>query len=619
MYVQLGELEPEPYKMAFINPWSICNKTAAIHDFIISKNLDVLAVTESWLKSDGDAKLERIFEHELLPQSHHMIHVPRPSERKGGGIAILHRKSIKINITSLSGSPFKQFEYAVCTLNLQKTFVKLIVLYRPLPTKVNKLKVKSFWREFEKFLGLHASCKEELIITGDLNFHLDKPNHPDSLKLNLLLEEFDLVQKVQVATHKAGHILDILVVRTDSTVLNSMYVLDPGLCNDDGKQIDDHYAIHWTLALSKPITQSKVIHFRDFKNIDYAQFMEDLAQTELTKINEKTTLTIYELVQLYNDTFEMLLNKHAPLNTQTIHIRSNTDTKWFNERIRDSKRKRRQSERLWRRTGLEVHHQQYRQRCADTNRLVQSSKMEEYSRAFSECENDPKAIHKLANSLFGGKPKGLMPAADNPLKLANNFMNFFCDKVRIIRQDLQDNLQNDNEFIQILSRFDTRSNENLSNFSKTTAEEVKDIVLSSNSKSCKLDPVPTDVLKRVIDLVSAPIATIINRSFLEGVVPTNMKKAIIKPVIKKSSFDSEEISNYRPVSNLSYLSKIMEKTVNARLETHLENNNLLDPFQSAYRKHHSTETVLVKMINDILIALDKGLATPYYAGCICCI
>ena len=88
-----------------------------------------------------------------------------------------------------------------------------------------------------------------------------------------------------------------------------------------------------------------------------------------------------------------------------------------------------------------------------------------------------------------------------------------------------------------------------------------------------------------------------------------MKEALIRPSLKEPHLDPENISNYRPVSNLPFLSKILEKTVNQQLEQHLESNQMLSKFQSAYRKHHSTETVLLKVQNDILEALDEGYGT----------
>ena len=82
------------------------------------------------------------------------------------------------------------------------------------------------------------------------------------------------------------------------------------------------------------------------------------------------------------------------------------------------------------------------------------------------------------------------------------------------------------------------------------------------------------------------------------------KEAIIRPLLKKPNSDIDEPKNYRPVSNLNFISKIIEKIVMARIECHLIRNNLHEPTQSAYKKNHSTETALLKISNDIIQSLD---------------
>ena len=105
------------------------------------------------------------------------------------------------------------------------------------------------------------------------------------------------------------------------------------------------------------------------------------------------------------------------------------------------------------------------------------------------------------------------------------------------------------------------------------------------------------------------ITTLVNKSLTTGSFPKGFKLALIKPHLKKQTLDPDLLKNYRPVSNLHFLSKIVEKVVIQRLEVDITRNDLQDSVQSAYRKQHSTETALLKIHNDIVTSLDQKKCT----------
>ena len=100
------------------------------------------------------------------------------------------------------------------------------------------------------------------------------------------------------------------------------------------------------------------------------------------------------------------------------------------------------------------------------------------------------------------------------------------------------------------------------------------------------------------------ITKIINLSLTTGTVPDHFKQAVVTPLLKKHGLDSECLKNYRPVSNLPFLSKVLERVVLSQLQDHLSANGLLDVYQSAYKKDHSTETALLHVTNTLLMNAD---------------
>jgi len=89
-------------------------------------------------------------------------------------------------------------------------------------------------------------------------------------------------------------------------------------------------------------------------------------------------------------------------------------------------------------------------------------------------------------------------------------------------------------------------------------------------------------------------------------LPNCHKSAIVKPLLKKTNLDPSDLNSYRPISNLSFVSKVLERLIDSRFTEHADLNNLFSPVQSAYRQHYSTETALVKVHNDIVAGIDQG-------------
>ena len=103
-----------------------------------------------------------------------------------------------------------------------------------------------------------------------------------------------------------------------------------------------------------------------------------------------------------------------------------------------------------------------------------------------------------------------------------------------------------------------------------------------------------------------PITNIINYSLREGSFPNCFKTAYVTPLLKKPNLDRNLLKNYRLVSNLSFIFKLIEKVVAKQLNNYIDSEGLSNVNQSAYRRLHSTESALLKIQNDIAASMDSG-------------
>ena len=144
-------------------------------------------------------------------------------------------------------------------------------------------------------------------------------------------------------------------------------------------------------------------------------------------------------------------------------------------------------------------------------------------------------------------------------------------------------------------------------FRLSTVDEVTRVLMKSPAKQCSLDPVPTWFVKRHSDILAPVITDICNASFQQVKFPWRCKTAIIRPRLKKRTLDPNDLGSiYRPISNLGFLSKVVEKVVDARLAEHVNRHRLLSVVQSAYRPFHSMETAIIRVLNDMISVVEQG-------------
>jgi hypothetical protein len=146
----------------------------------------------------------------------------------------------------------------------------------------------------------------------------------------------------------------------------------------------------------------------------------------------------------------------------------------------------------------------------------------------------------------------------------------------------------------------------LSIFQPVRLIDVIDAIRQRPDKCCASNPVPTYLLKVVSSCVAAFLTELFNRSLQSGRISALVKSVYVTPLIKKLYLDASDVQSYRSISNLTVMSKLLERLAARQLIAYLKQHDLLPKVQSAYRLGHSTETAVLRVLSDVLLAIDSG-------------
>ena len=405
----------------------------------------------------------------------------------------------------------------------------------------------------------------------------------------------NLTQLVNKTTHVKGGMLDLLIM--DKSLLKS-----DTLVITDTTFRTDHHPIVMKLPSTCRIRNNSVIvrSVRELYKFDMSRFSKALKDEDIANPSFVLGLNISEAISLYNSTLARLLDDQCPIVTKRYRLK-HWNSRWYNSSLKELKRKKRAAERKYRKNQC-VRNRDNMKRCRNEyNFELKQARERFYHQKLTENITDSKQMFKVLKRLTGTRKAKTLPTSKNK-DVAEEMASFYTKKISNIRDAIMTEQYHDDTEPVTLASPDANK---FTMFQPIDRNELKQIMFSMKSKTSRADPVETSVVKQSFDILAPVLLHIINSCISQNCFPDSLKKALITPIIKDETKNCEEFQNYRPISNLEFLSKLLERVIYVQLTKYIEKYNLHARFQSAYKPNHSCETAMAYVINDIQKLLEE--------------
>ena len=545
-----------------------------------TKEIDIICLCETFLNEEFSNEEVRLENYQLFRKDR---------KTNGGGLVIYVKDSLRCFLREDLQVEGVESIWLEVKHKAQKSFL-LGYTYRP-PSSNQR-----WMNDFEEILERVYTESKEIILLGDFNLNMLDSNNIVRNWLQFT-ESVNLTQLVDSPTR---------VTATSATVIDHAYTNKPENIVEvlvPCYAISDHYPVCLTRKLSNKDSSEpkhKTITYRSMSHFETSAFLTDL------EAQPWSTLDIFDnpndALDFFMQIFETVLDQHAPQRSK--RVKRNLQPNWFNEEIAEAgkhrdyfhKRKDMANHRLWRNK---------------TKSLISNSKIQIYSHSIKENKRNPKKLWKHLHDLTNKSKLQSTPSVDNqegepildPEKMANSFNDFFTS---IFQQYSKDNTNSCciseklKTFVQ--SKLPPEVKFEIPPVSISFVQKQLDSL--DLTKATGLDGLSAKFLRLSSSVIAVPIMKILNLSITTGIFPDSFKKAKITPCFKKG--DKSDMSNYRPISVLPLLSKLLERHVAENLKSYLNEFDLLYERQSGFRANHSCETALTAIVDDWLTAIDNN-------------
>ena len=238
------------------------------------------------------------------------------------------------------------------------------------------------------------------------------------------------------------------------------------------------------------------------------------------------------------------------------------------------------------------------------NRLIATARTEYYTNIVKENKGDQRKLFKTCKCLFGQHGDDGLPPNLDCKSFVSDMGKYFEQKSTNIRSQLDNNELSSVPDDPLIASPVTELNVSpFSEFTPLSESDANVLISHSLLKTCHLDPVPSKLVAQC-DALLPVITRIINLSLQSGCFLLSWKEALVHPLLKKIGLEAT-FMNFRPVSNLPFISKLTERAVFEQTHIHMVDNDLYPSAQSSYQRNPSTETALLKVKNDLLMNMNQ--------------